>query len=99
MSGRGSIAPSVTQVRVTAASDADIERGFLGCVRIVVDGPVVHDICLRRTLDGRRVQSIPARRNESEKQRFFARPITDEARRELERQIFERLHLVGEAAP
>jgi len=90
----------VSDLRFSEASEADARTGLVGWIRLVINDAIALDgIALRRTLDGNRLTlSFPARRDGSGRQRFFVRPITDEARRELERQILSRLG-IDEAAP
>jgi len=92
---------TVSDLRFSEASEADARTGLVGWIRLVINDAIVLDgIALRRTLDGNRLTlSFPARRDGSGRQRFFSRPISDSVRRELERQVFERLHLEREAAP
>jgi len=91
---------AVSDVRFTEASEADARTGLVGWIRLVINDAIVLDgICLRRTSSGAYTISFPARRDGRGNQRFFVRPITDEARRELERRVFERLHLERETAP
>jgi hypothetical protein len=90
----------VSDLRFSEASEADARTGVIGWVRFIVNDALSLDgVVLRRTASGRMTLSFPARRDGRGIQRFFVRPITDEARRELERQVFERLHLDREAAP
>ena len=88
----------VSELRFTEASEADARTGVIGWVRFIVNEALALDgVVLRRTVDGRATLSFPARRDGRGVQRFFVRPISDEARCNLERQIFERLHLERDA--
>jgi len=90
----------VSELRFTEASEADARTGLVAWIRCVINESLALDgLCLRRTSSGAYTISFPARRDGRGNQRFFVRPITDEARREIERQIFERLHVEREAAP
>jgi len=90
----------VSELRFTEASEADARTGVIGWVRFILNDSLALDgVVLRRTANGRTTLSFPARRDGRGIQRFFVRPITDEARRDLERQVFERLQLERKAAP
>ncbi len=91
---------AVSDVHFTEAPEADVRTGLVAWIRCVINESLALDgLCLRRTSRGTYTISFPARRDGRGNQRFFVRPITDEARRELERRVFERLHLEREAAP
>ncbi len=88
-------------LRFTEASEADERTGLVGWIRLVINDAIVLDgIALRRTLDGNRLTlSFPARRDGSGRQRFFSRPISDDVRREVERQVFEHLQIKQDLTP
>ena len=89
----------VTEVRFSPARPDQIEDGHLGFVAVVLDGELKLDgIALRRTRDGRRALSFPRRRDQRGFEHPYIRPLTDEARIDLERQVFEALRL-GSVAP
>ena len=76
-----------------------LERGLVGFVSIVVNDSLKLDaIALRRTLDGRPVLAFPARRDARGRQHSLFRPINDEARREIERQVFAALGIEEDTA-
>lgn len=84
--------PNVTGVGFVAASRSDTRTGLLGYVSCVVGDLLLLDgITLRRTADGRLTLSYPARRDSAGRQHPYVRPLDDDARRELERQIFAKL--------
>lgn len=90
----------ITSVGFTSASPTDVRTGLLGWVTCVIDDALLIDgITLRRTADGRITLSYPARRDGSGRQHFFVRPLDDDARRYLERQIFAKLGVEHEVAP
>lgn len=91
--------PHISQVHFTAATDADIARGLLGYVRLVVNGLVIDSLALRRTLGGQLTLTYPARTDARGRRHFVARPVDNDARRAIEAGVFAALHLAREAAP
>jgi len=84
--------PTITSVAFTSAAPSEVRTGLLGWVSCVVDDALLIDgITLRRTRDGRTTLSYPARRDAAGRQHFYVRPIDDEARSNLEDQIFAKL--------
>jgi DNA-binding cell septation regulator SpoVG len=82
----------ITNVRFMAASQDEVKTGLLGYVSATLNDSLALDgLTLRRTTDGRLALSFPARRDNAGRQRFFLRPLGDEARREIEGQIFRSL--------
>lgn len=78
----------VSEVRFTAAPQGDVDSGLLGFVDFVLNGSIrLSNISLRRTRDGRLALSYPLRRDSVGHDHFVVRPIHDEAREQLERQI------------
>ena len=86
----------VDRVVFSAAPEDAVKEGLIGFVsfrlndRLQLDG-----IALRRTLDGRRVLSFPARRDSAGNQRFYVRPLDDAARRQIEDQVLAALGLAA----
>ena len=92
--------PRVTDVRLTRASWPDQQRGLLGWVSLVLDDALALDgVALRRTRDGRRTLSFPARRDREGRQHPYVRPLSTEARSAIERQVLDALGLGPEVAP
>ena len=90
----------VTKVHFTAASQDDVQLGLLGWASCLVNGGLELDgLTIRRTRAGRHAVSFPSRRDGSGRERFYVRPIDDQARREIERQILGALQFGEEAAP
>ena len=84
----------VADVRFTAASTEDVERGLFGWVSCLINGTLCLDgLAVRRTLDGRLVLSFPARTDGAGRQHFYVRPLDDCARREIEEAVFRALGL------
>ena len=87
----------ITDVRFSAASMADVESGLIGWVSCRLNGAVgIDGIALRRTRQGRLTLSFPCRRDASDRQHFYVRPVDREARQLFELQIFRSLALVAE---
>jgi hypothetical protein len=83
----------VTRLRFSRASQADIQRGLLGYIAVVVnDALAIDGITLRRTAGGRVALSYPARRDTANRQHALIRPL-DRVRSEFECQIFAALAL------
>jgi hypothetical protein len=57
------------------------------------------DLLPRDRLHGRPVLSFPARQDGPGRQWSHVRPISDEVRRDVERQVCERVHIKQEPAP
>ena len=73
------------------ASDADLRDGLVGFLSFFVGDLVIDNVTLRRTLDGRYTLSWPARTDRHGKKHSSIRPVSDEVRRRIERQIFAEL--------
>ena len=87
----------VSSVGFINASVSDVRNGLLGYVTCVIGEMLLLDgITLRRTRDGRMTLSYPSRRDASGRQHAIVRPLNDQARRDLERQIFEKLGIEQE---
>ncbi len=85
--------PIIRDVRFGASSPADRAKGLLGWVRCLVgEALVVDGIAVRRTRSGRLTLSYPRGRGKCPP----VRPLDDEARRAIERQILEAIDLDGE---
>ncbi len=82
----------VSNVKFSAASEEDEEGGLLGYVTAIVNGALQLDgMTLRRTAEGRRALSFPARKDNVGRQHFYVRPISDEARLDMEVQVLRAL--------
>ena len=82
----------VTRVAFTPASFPYDALGVIGWLCIALDDSVEIDgIRVRRTVRGRIALAFPARRDGAGRRRYFVRPLNDETRREIERQVIERL--------
>lgn len=88
----------ISEVRLRPTTADDTTGGLLGFVSFVVNGALRLDgIALRLTRDGRHALSFPARRDRHGRRRAPVLPISDETRREIERQVFAALALRTEA--
>ena len=86
----------VTRLRFTPANLDDKRRGLLGYVACDLNGQVgIDGIAVRRTLDGRHVLSFPARRDRAGAKHSIVWPVDDDAREDMERQVFLHLQAQG----
>ena len=86
----------IDRIELVTAGPEAAESGFLGWIRCRLNRSLLLDgIALRRTRDGRPSLSFPARRDGAGRQRFYLRPQDDEAREEIEYQIFVALGLAA----
>jgi DNA-binding cell septation regulator SpoVG len=86
---RQPVAPLVVDdVRFTATSRADRDRGLLAYAAFRLNGALQLDgIALRRTRDGRVALSFPCRRDRAGRRHPLVHPLTDAARRSIEVQV------------
>ena len=84
----------IDNVVFTPSRAKDRPSGLLGFVEFVLNGALRLDsITLRRTRDGRLALSYPSRRDRNDVEHFIVAPLGDDARREVERQVFAALVL------
>ena len=84
----------VTSTEFKAASPAEVQTGLLGWISVTVNGGLRLDgLTVRRTVGGSLTLSFPARRDATGHQHFFVRPLDDQTRRHIERQVFQALGL------
>jgi len=72
-------------------SDADLCDGLIGFLSFFVGDLIVDNVTLRRTLDGRYGLSWPARTDRHGRKHHSVRPISDEARVRIEKQVLAEL--------
>lgn len=85
---------SVSNVRFAAAPRRESSKGLLGWVSLTLNGSVqLTGLTLRRTRARRFALSFPSRRDGSGRERFYARPLNDRARRQIEHAVFGALNL------
>ena len=91
----------VSILSFSSASATAQATGLLGWLSLEVGGLFrIDGLTLRRTggSNSRLALSFPAPRDQQGKSRRVVRPLSDQARREIERQVFEILG-VGEVTP
>ena len=85
----------ISNVQFTSADPHDVDTGLLGWIRCTLNGSILLDgISLRRTRDGRPTLSFPARFDGAGRQHHYLRPLDDDTRRAIERQVFKALSFV-----
>lgn len=78
----------VARVHLTRPRAADRRQGLLGWLSFELDGSVVIDgVALRRAADGSPALRWPARRDGSGLLRYAVRPLSEDARLAIERQV------------
>lgn len=88
----------VSGVRFSPGTTRDAEAGLVGFVSFLVGDELrVDGATVRRTAEGRLALSYPSKRRRG-REFPFVRPISDEARRSIERQVFAELGLDGEGS-
>ena len=87
-------APPVSDVRFVEATEADRAAGLLGWVSCRYGDLVLDGNALRRTLDGRYLLTFPSKKVRGREWPYI-RPVDDQARRRIERAVFEALGLLG----
>ena len=88
----------VTHVRFRPAKERFVQTGLLGWISCDLGGDLLLDgIALRRTRTGYLTLSFPGRRDHRHRKHALVRPISDEARCEIERQVFEALGIFIDA--
>lgn len=89
----------ISDVRLVSATAADRGRGLIGYASCVLDNSLrIDGLTIRRTLDGRLAVSFPSKRDCQGREHFLLRPLSDDARREIQSQIFEQLGFLREAS-
>ena len=82
----------ISDVRFITASSGERSGGLIGWVSFKLNDHIRLDgVAVRRTADGRLALSFPARRDGAGRQHFYVRPLDDQARRDIERQVFAAL--------
>lgn len=84
--------PTVTRINLTRAGSRDRRDGLLGWLSFALDGAVLVDgIALRLAADGSPALRWPARRDGSGLLRYSVRPLSEDARIAIERQVLAAL--------
>ncbi|MCP3918732.1 MAG: hypothetical protein GY711_24565 [bacterium] len=82
----------VTDATFSQALERDHARGLLGFVQIVISDTIVLDgITLRVSSGGRRYLSYPSKNTRSGARFPFVRPVGEDARLDVQRQVFAAL--------
>ena len=82
-----------------AATEAEIRTGLLGYVSVLYGDLLLDGLVLRRTADDRYAISFPARTDRNGKRHPFIRPIDNEAREAIERELLWQLGESAEFTP
>ena len=89
---------TITEVRFTPASREQVRTGLVGWIRCVVGGGLKIDgIAVRRTALGRATVAFPERVDGKGRRHPVVHPISDAARRAVERQILGALGIGDDA--
>lgn len=84
--------PTVTRVHLTPAGSRNRRDGLLGWLSFALDGSVLVDgIALRLAADGSPALRWPARRDGNGLLRYTVRPLSEDARLAIERQVLAAL--------
>ena len=87
-------------LRTWVRGSADDERrGLLGYLSVTYGDLLLDGLVLRRTADGRFAISFPARTDRNGKRHPFIRPIDNEAREAIERELLWQLGESAEFTP
>ena len=90
---------SVTEVHFSPSRPEQDASGLLGLIRFTLNGSLAVDgIALRRSADDRLYLSFPSRPDRLGGRHPYLRPLSDDARRQIEDQVFAELG-IGEASP
>ena len=73
------------------ASDADLRTGLLGYLSVFYGVLVLDGITLRRTVDGRFRLAFPSRTDRRGQKHSIVRPVDDDARQAVERELLGQL--------
>jgi len=83
------VGPEV-RIRSWVRGNADDERaGLLGYLSVFYGALILDGITLRRTAEGRLTLSFPARTDRSGNRHAYFRPVDDEARQQIERELLK----------
>ena len=89
----------IDHIRFVTAPPQQQREGLLGWVTCTLNDKVqMSGLMLRRTLQGNFVLSFPSRRDSHGTEHFFLKPLNDQARREIEYQVFRSLGLVEDTS-
>ena len=82
----------IDAVRFKGAGPVARRNGLIGWVTCRLNGTMLIDgISIRRTIGGRTTISFPARHDDAGRKHFILRPLDEQTRQTIERQILEAL--------
>ena len=88
-----------TVVRFSPAPPLDVQQGLLGFVVIEVGGAIaIEGVAVRRARGGRVYLAFPTRELRCGGRLHIVRPLTADARRDIERQVIDALRAQGRIA-
>lgn len=85
-------------LRFMRSTTIDGLAGLLGWATIEVGGLAIEDVQVRRDRKGRVYLSFPTRLGKHGDRRPLVRPLTNDARIEIEREVIDALRLQGRVA-
>ena len=86
--------PTITRIRFRPASRRDVSEGLLGWLKFEHGNLLVEGVMVRRTRAGTVALSFPRHVDREGRMRYPVRPISDGARRAIEKQILAELKLL-----
>ena len=90
--------PRITILSFSSASPAEVTRGLLGWICIVVEELLrIDGLTLRLTRSGELALSFPAPKDHRGRRQSLVRPVDDAARRAIERAVLRALERRGAA--
>ena len=80
----------ITDVHLAIPPEDSADRGLIGFVSFTLNGGLhIESLTMRQTSDGRLTLSYPSRKDQQDQRHFIVRPLNDEVRRDIERQIMD----------
>lgn len=99
LQGSVDLGPRVTDVRLKAATYTAREQGLLGWVSFrIADAILIEGVAVRRTINNSLVLSFPEPTDSRGKRHRPVRPLDDESRLRIERQVFSALDVTPRSA-
>ena len=83
-----------TEIRIRSwakGTDEDRRHGLLGYLSVFYGDLILDGIVVRRTADGRYALSFPARTDRAGRRHSYIRPVDDQVRQAVEREILWQL--------
>ncbi len=86
----------ISGVKLTPAPATERSAGLLGWISCTVGEALRLDgLALRRTREGVLTIAFPCRKDGAGRKHYVVRPLDDEARKAIERQVLEQLEVLG----